>query len=92
MASADDLTCNACRMAPYPADAPRVPETGLPSGWVVRRINGRTFTLCDCCGDIRHFKGAISSYLQEALGLPEYARCEFDDQAGSGLHRTRNRT
>ena len=60
-------------MPPYPADAPREATSGLPAGWVVRRINGRAYTLCDCCGSIRHFKGGVSTYLQEHLGVSEYA-------------------
>lgn len=85
------MICDACKMPPYPEDAPRNPETGLPSGWFRRRISRREFTLCECCGNIRHFKGGISQYLQENLGLPPGAQCEFEDEAGSGLHRTRVR-
>lgn len=84
-----DKICDACKMPPFPETAPLVPETGMPSGWVTRRINGRSFTLCDCCGSVRHFKGGISTYLQEHLGLPEHAQCEFADEAGGGLHRSR---
>ncbi len=91
MSTNPDLICDACKLAPYPADAPRHAETGLPKGWVVRRINGRAFTLCDCCGSIKHFKGGISTYLQENLGLPEYAQCEFEEEVGGGLHRLRVR-
>lgn len=85
------LICAACQLEPYPADAPRAAETGLPAGWVVRGIAGRSFTLCDCCGDIRHFKGGVSSYLQEKLGLAPTARLDFIDSetVGSGLHRLR---
>ena len=62
-----------------------------PFTWVVRRINERAYILCDCCGSIRHFKGGVSSYLQEHLGVPEYARCDFSDEEGGGLHRNRVR-
>lgn len=91
MNQSPDLACEACKMTPYPADAPRDSGTGLPAGWVVRRINGRAYTLCDCCGSIRHFKGGISTYLQENLGVPEYAQCDFGDEEGGGLHRNRSR-
>ncbi|MGD9785007.1 MAG: hypothetical protein AB7E80_08740 [Hyphomicrobiaceae bacterium] len=92
MSSEPELTCHACRMTPYPPDAPLSTETGLPDGWFVRRINGRTYKLCDCCGSIRHFKGGLSTYLQENLGLPPDARLELDDEAGGGLHRQRVRS
>jgi hypothetical protein len=91
MSQSSDLICAACKMTPYPADAPRDEETGLPATWVVRRINERAYILCDCCGSIRHFKGGVSSYLQEHLGVPEYARCDFSDEEGGGLHRNRVR-
>lgn len=87
-----ETTCDACKLPPYPADAPVVAETGLPAGWIVRRIAGRTFTLCDCCGNIRHFKGGVSTYLQENLGLAPDARLEAADAPGGGLHRTRVRS
>jgi len=86
-----DLTCAACKLAPYPADAPRDPASGLPKGWIVRTIAGRSYTLCDCCGDIRHFKGGVSTYLQENLGVPDYAHCDFEDASGGGLHRNRTK-
>ena len=89
MSEPKDLVCDACKLTPFPADAPRVAQTGLPNGWIVRRINGRAYTLCDCCGDILHFKGGISTYLQENLGVPEYAVCEFEEQSGGGLFRNR---
>lgn len=91
MSQSQDLVCDACKMAPYPEDMPRDATTGLPQTWLVRRINGRNYTLCDCCGSIRHFKGGISSYLQENLGVPENAQCDFGKEEGSGLHRHRVR-
>ncbi len=89
--SATTTICAACRLEPFPADAPRDRETGLPQGWVVRTISGRSYTLCECCGDIRHFKGGVSSYLQENLGLSPTARLDsaLSDEVGSGLHRLR---
>lgn len=86
-----EKTCDACKMPPYPADTPRDAETGIPRDWTVRRIGGRTFTLCDCCGNIRHFKGGVSTYLQEHLGLGPDARLQGADEPGGGLHRTRVR-
>ncbi len=89
--TAAELLCDACQLAPYPADAARSPETGLPEGWVRRTIGRRTFTLCDCCGSIRHFKGGVSAYLQETLGIGPEARVDFaaSSEPGSGLHRHR---
>lgn len=87
------IVCAACRMEPFPADAPRNAETGLPQGWCVRTISGRSYTLCECCGDIRHFKGGVSSYLQENLGVAPSARLDSaeSEAVGSGLHRVRRR-
>ena len=86
-----DLVCKACQMPPYPPDLALDAVTGLPTGWVVRRINGRSFTLCDCCGNIRHFKGGVSTYLQEHLGVGADARCDFEEIPGGGFHRSRFR-
>ncbi|MDX2289359.1 MAG: hypothetical protein NW217_11130 [Hyphomicrobiaceae bacterium] len=85
-------TCDACKLPPYPDEGPMDTVTGLRVGWSVRRISGRSFTLCDCCGNIRHFKGGVSTYLQEALGVSERAVCDFPDIPGGGLHRTRVRS
>ena len=49
---------------------------GLPESWFVRVISGRDYTLCDCCGSFRQFKGGMSPYLQDTLGLGFDARCE----------------
>lgn len=84
-----ETVCDACKLPPPDADAVRVAEGALAPGWVVRRIDGRTFTLCDCCGSIRQFKGGVSAYLQKTLGVSEYAEIEFDDVPGGGLHRQR---
>lgn len=90
---ASEIVCAACGLEPFPADAPRDPATGLPPGWTVRVIQRRKFTLCDCCGDIRQFKGGLSTYLQEALGFGPNARLEFDStEIGGGLHRLRRRS
>lgn len=94
MAVSSEMTCDACRQPPmHVAEAePEARDGGaLPPGWRIRRIAGRSFTLCDCCGDIRHFKGGISLYLQENLGVGPNAQCDFGDEPGSGLHRARVR-
>lgn len=70
MSQSGDLTCEACKMPPYPADAPLDATSGLPAGWVVRRINGRAYTLCDCCGSIRHFKGGVSTICRSTSAYP----------------------
>jgi hypothetical protein len=89
--SPEDVVCDACGLPPYPPDAQRLEETGLPNGWVRRTFGRRTFTLCDCCGSIHHFKDGVSAYLQEALGLAPNASCDFSSsgEPGSGLHRLR---
>lgn len=88
-----DVICAACGLPPAPAGGGVALSTGqdLPPGWRERKIAGRTFILCECCGDIRHFKGGISLYLQENLGVGPNAQCDFSDEPGSGLHRTRLR-
>ena len=85
----NDTVCDACKLPPHPPKVAREAETGLPPGWVVRHVANRTFTLCECCGDIRHFSGGISPYLQENLGLGPHAHCAFDETPGCGLHRVR---
>lgn len=82
-----DVICDACRLPP-PEPVELGPD-GLVKGWYIRRIAGRTYTLCDCCGSIRHFRGGISAYLQCHLGVGEYAEFELDDVPGGGLHRQR---
>lgn len=104
MPAHDDLVCDACGLPPQPpvqavaagaaatnAVAPGTAADELPAGWVRRKIGRRTFTLCDCCGSIHHFKGGISAYLQDALGLGPNAMCDFAEAPGSGLHRLRVR-
>lgn len=88
------LLCDACGLPPYPEGVPVLPETGLPSGWVNRTFGRRTFTLCDCCGSVHHFKDGLSAYLQEALGLGPNTVCDFASSTapGSGLHRNRVRS
>ena len=85
------LVCDACGLPPYPEGVPLLPETNLPAGWLRRTFGRRTFTLCDCCGSVHHFKDGVSAYLQEALGLGPNAVCDFaaNPYPGSGLHRNR---
>lgn len=84
------LVCDACGLPPVAgaADVAPAPDA-LPAGWVRRKIGRRTFALCDCCGSIHHFKGGISAYLQDALGVGPNAMCDFAQEPGSGLHRLR---
>jgi hypothetical protein len=90
--SADTVTCDACGLPPHGEAAAFAPGE-LPKGWHIRVFGRRRFRLCDCCGSIRHFKGGVSAYLQEALGLAPNAMCDFaaSNEPGSGLHRLRIR-
>lgn len=87
-----EFVCDACKLPPMVSADPEAPfKAGgpVPPGWFVRKIDRRTFTLCDCCGSMHHFKGGVSTYLQEELGLGPYAVLVLDDGPGSGLHRQR---
>lgn len=84
-----ELVCDACKLPPHPPEAERNSETGLPSGWFVRRVGERSFTLCECCGDIRQFKGGVSVYLQEYLGLGPHAQLHLDDMPFGSRRRER---
>jgi hypothetical protein len=90
--SADAVTCDACGLPPH-GEAADAAQGELPNGWYIRVFGRRRFRLCDCCGSIRHFKGGVSAYLQEALGLAPNAMCDFaaSNEPGSGLHRLRIR-
>ena len=92
MTETRETQCAACGLPPYPPDRPIDAASGLPTGWVDRRIGSRQYLLCECCGDIRHFKGGISPYLQEHLGVGPNAQCQFGEQPGSGLHKSRVRS
>ncbi len=93
MATSSDLVCDACGLPPYPPGEAMPAGQSLPGGWVRRTIGRRTFTLCDCCGSVRHFRGGVSAYLQDALGVAPNAVCDFSasSEPGSGLHRFRVR-
>ncbi len=87
-----EFVCDACKLPPVVSADPEAPfKAGgpVPPGWFVRRIDARTFTLCDCCGSMQHFKGGVSAYLQQQLGLGPYAVLALDEGPGSGLHRHR---
>ena len=71
--------CDACGVKAGDCGEQMNEQSGLPVSWFVRVINDRDYTLCDCCGSIFQFKGGMSSYLQEALGLNEDARCELGE-------------
>lgn len=85
------LICDACKLTAVADEPPSASGDELAPGWIVRRIGGRDFTLCDCCGSIRQFKGGISAYLQKQLGVDPNAEIEFRDVPGGGLHRQRLR-
>ena len=84
------IICDACELPPHGRAAEKIVDE-LPAGWYWRTFGRRTFRLCDCCGSIHHFKGGISPYLQETLGLAPNAVCDFEasEKAGGGLHRRR---
>ena len=89
-------SCEACGTPVEAYDEPLNESSGLPKSWFVRRIEERDYALCDCCGSHRQFKGGISPYLSQALGLDRQARCEFgeiinihDVRTKRGKHRAR---
>lgn len=92
-----EFICDACGLPPHAvedaalAGQERSAGQELPAKWVRRTFGRRKFILCDCCGSTHHFKGGLSTYLQETLGLGPYAVCDFaaDAAPGSGLHRLR---
>ncbi len=71
--------CDACGMSADAYDESLSDGSGLPESWFVRRIEKREYALCDCCGSLRQFKGGISPYLSQALGLDMDARCELGE-------------
>lgn len=86
--SGEGIHCDACGMPPYDAEGRAVATDTLPAVWHLRRIGRRSFVLCEVCGDIQHFKGGVSAYLQEALGIGPRAFPDFSE-SGAGLHRLR---
>ncbi len=71
------ICCHACKMeCDIIADGPTDLKAAMPKGWIPRRIDGQVYNLCDVCGNIAHFVGGLSAYLQDRLGLPNHV--EFD--------------
>jgi len=68
--------CEACGLKIEECSETLNESSGLPSSWFMRRIDDRDYVLCDCCGSYQQFRGGITPYLQEALRLDLYARCE----------------
>ena len=85
-----ETICAACGMPPFVPDGAEAAPEGLPAGWHLRKLGRRSFLLCDVCGDIQHFKGGVSSYLQDALGIGPYAYPDFSAPE-AGLHRLRRK-
>lgn len=77
------VECEACGQGcELETSGPTDLKAALPKGWRPRRIDGRVYILCDVCGNIRHFCGGLSAYLQDRLGLPvqvEFDRPEVED-------------
>jgi hypothetical protein len=84
----EGIHCEACGLPPHDGEGRAIASAEPPAGWHMRRIGRRSFVLCDVCGDIQHFKGGVSAYLQEALGIGPRAFPDFSE-AGAGLHRLR---
>ena len=68
--------CDACGVKTSEYNDALCESSGLPESWFLRKINDRDYSLCDCCGSFRQFKGGMSPYLQDVLGLGVDARCE----------------
>ena len=66
-------------------------EMVLPKGWYIRSIDERDYVLCDVCGNIRQFKGGISAYLMDRLGLDAEARCDLSDEVNTLGHIRRRK-
>ncbi len=71
------VKCDACEQeVDLVIEGPTDLKTAMPKGWRPRRIDGHVYNLCDVCGNIRHFCGGLSAYLQDRLNLPNHV--EFD--------------
>ncbi len=71
------LSCDACKQeCELQVSGPTDLKSAMPKGWRPRRIDGQVYNLCDVCGNISHFRGGLSAYLQDRLGLAK--RVEFD--------------
>ena len=75
--------CAACKMEQDKQESDQKEPGGqtLPQGWFLRCIDETDYVLCDVCGASIHFRGAISPYLTQALGLMEGARCDMSAEA-----------
>lgn len=77
------IQCQACQMeAELETNGPTDLKNAMPKGWRARRIDNQVYNLCDVCGNISHFCGGLSAYLQDRLGLPkkvDFDRPEKDD-------------
>ena len=75
--SVRQIACDACgESAVLAPKGPTLLKHAMPRGWMLRRIDGRGYILCAVCGNIRHFVGGLSFYLQDRLKLPQ--RVEFE--------------
>lgn len=71
------IQCQACKQeCELETSGPTDLKDAMPKGWRPRRIDGQVYNLCDVCGNIRHFCGGLSAYLQDRLDLPP--NVEFD--------------
>ena len=73
--------CDACEQEAIltrPAGPVALKDT-LPRGWRPRQIDGRTYVLCDVCGNLHQFVGGLSPYLQERLNLPKNVEVEYPE-------------
>lgn len=73
--------CDACGAGcdVVAGNGPKELKNALPKGWRPRRIDGRVYVLCDVCGNLRHFTGGLSPYLQDRLSLPQHVEVEFPE-------------
>ena len=81
--------CDACGASVEDYDEAKSESSGLPESWFVRRIADRDYSLCDCCGSPTQFRGGISPYLSQALGLDMFARCELGEVVNIQQVRTK---
>ena len=71
------IQCDACKQeCEITTTGPTDLKVAMPKGWRPRRIDNHVYNLCDVCGNIRHFCGGLSAYLQDRLDLPNHV--EFD--------------
>lgn len=74
------VTCEACGIeCEVKVQGPTLLRRALPKGWRPRCIDGKTFVLCDVCGNLRQFVGGLSPYLSARLNLPSNVSIEFPE-------------